>query len=145
MRTSSSTAPSSPGSLTTLKSRVRDTAIALQSEQQQRITDVEQELRRLPEWAGADSAGTQQPAADLEMLAVTASEDLTGLRLLVYQEFNIQSQVQDIKTRIQETGQQRLQDKGARSKNRLKRRGRRKSLASSSPKIRLPPLQSSMR
>lgn len=99
------------GSLTTLKSRVRDTAIALQSEQQQRITDAEQDLRRLSEWPELTQQEQSNLLADLEKLAVTASEDLTGLRLLVNQEYTIQSQVQDIKQRIQRIGQQRLQDK----------------------------------
>ena len=99
------------GSLTTLKSRVRDTAIALQSEQQQRITDAEQDLRRLSEWPELTQQEQNNLLADLEKLAVTASEDLTGLRLLVNQEYTIQSQVQDIKQRIQRIGQQRLQDK----------------------------------
>lgn len=49
--------------------------------------------------------------ADLEKLTVTASEDLSGLRSLVNQEYAIQTQVQDIKQRIQRIGQQRLQDK----------------------------------
>ncbi|MQX52357.1 BREX system P-loop protein BrxC [Alcanivorax sediminis] len=99
------------GSLTTLKSRVRDTAIALQTEQQQRITDAEQDLRRLSEWPELTQQEQNNLLADLEKLAVTASEDLTGLRLLVNQEYAIQSQVQDIKQRIQRIGQQRLQDK----------------------------------
>lgn len=99
------------GSLTTLKSRVRDTAIALQAEQQQRITDAEQDLRRLSEWPELTQQEQNNLLADLEKLALTASEDLTGLRMLVNQEYAIQSQVQDIKQRIQRIGQQRLQDK----------------------------------
>ena len=98
-------------SLTTFKSRVRDTAIALQAEQQQRITDAEQDLRRLSEWPELTQQEQNNLLADLEKLAVTASEDLSGLRLLVNQEYAIQSQVQDIKQRIQRIGQQRLQDK----------------------------------
>lgn len=98
-------------SLTTLKSRVRDTAIALQKEQQQRITDAEQDLRRLSEWTELTQQEQNNLLSDLEKLTVTASEDLTGLRSLVNQEYAIQTQVQDIKQRIQRIGQQRLQDK----------------------------------
>lgn len=99
------------GSLTTLKSKVRDTAIALQTEQRQRITDAEQDLRRLSEWPELTQQEQNNLIVDLEKLAVTASEDLTGLRLLVNQEYTIQGQVQDNKQRIQRIGQQRLQDK----------------------------------
>ena len=125
------------GSLTTLKSRVRDTAIALQNEQQQRITDVEQELRRLPEWAELTQQEHNNLLADLEMLAVTASEDLTGLRLLVNQEFNIQDQVRDIKKRIQETGQQRLQDKLREEQEEAKKKGEKKISRTLNPKSQI--------
>lgn len=114
------------GSLTTMKSRVRDTTFALQSEQQQRISDAEQDLRRLSEWPALTQQEQNNLLADLEKLAVTASEDLTGLRLLVNQEFNIQNQVQDIKTRIQETGQQRLQDKLREEQEQAKKEGKKK-------------------
>ncbi|MBE7635961.1 BREX system P-loop protein BrxC [Sneathiella sp. P13V-1] len=114
------------GSLTTLKSRVRDTAIALQTEQQQRITDAEQDLRRLSEWPELTQQEQNNLLADLEKLAVTASEDLTGLRLLVNQEYTIQSQVQDIKQRIQRIGQQRLQDKLSEEQEQAKKEGKKK-------------------
>ena len=114
------------GSLTTMKSRVRDTTFALQSEQQQRISAAEQDLRRLSEWPELTQQEQNNLLADLENLAVTASEGLTGLRLLVNQEFNIQSQVQDIKTRIQETGQQRLQDKLREEQEQVKKEGKKK-------------------
>jgi len=99
------------GSLTTMKSRVRDTTIALQNEQQQRITDAEQDLRRLSEWPELTKQEQNNLLVDLEKLAITASEDLTGLRLLVNQEYAIQSQAQDIKQGIQRIGQKRLQDR----------------------------------
>ena len=114
------------GSLTTLKSRVRDTAIALQAEQQQRITEAEQDLRRLPEWAQLTQEVQNNVLADLEKLAVTASEDLNGLRTLVNQEYTIQSQVQDIKRRIQEIGQKRLQERLREEQEQAKIEGKKK-------------------
>ncbi|XOV89812.1 MAG: BREX system P-loop protein BrxC [Pseudomonadota bacterium] len=98
-------------SLTTLKSRVRDTAIALQTEQQERIKAAEQDLSRLSEWPELNQQEQNNLLSDLERLTVTATEDLAGLRALVNQEYAIQTQVQDIKQRIQRIGQQRLQDK----------------------------------
>ncbi|MCG7951159.1 MAG: BREX system P-loop protein BrxC [Candidatus Thiodiazotropha endolucinida] len=125
------------GSLTTLKSRVRDTAIALQTEQQQRITDAEQDLRRLSEWPELTQQEQNNLLADLERLAVTASEDLAGLRLLVNQEYAIQSQVQDIKQRIQRIGQQRLQDKLREEQERAIAEGKKKISRTLNPKAQI--------
>ncbi len=125
------------GSLTTLKSRVRDTAIALQNEQQERITDAEQDLRRLSEWPELTQQEQNNLLVDLEKLAVTASEDLAGLRLLVNQEYAIQSQVQDIKQRIQRIGQQRLQDKLREEQERAIAEGKKKISRTLNPKSQI--------
>jgi hypothetical protein len=97
--------------LTHIKGRVRDTAISLQTEQQQRIKEAEHDLTRVAEWAELTQQEQHNLLADLEKLAVNAGADLQGLRTLVNQEYNIQTQVQQLKQRIQRLGQQRLQDK----------------------------------
>ena len=125
------------GSLTTLKSRVRNTAIALQTEQQRRITDAEQDLCRLSEWSELTQQEQNNLLADLEQLAVTASEDLAGLRLLVNQEYTIQSQVQNIKQRIQGIGQQRLQDKLCEEQERAIAEGKKKISRTLNPKSQI--------
>ncbi len=112
--------------LTTLKSRVRDTAIALQKEQQQRVGDAEQDLRRLPEWPELTQQEQNNALSDLEKLTITASDDLAGLHQLVNQEYAIQTQVQDIKQRIQRIGQQRLQDKLREEQQQAVKEGKRK-------------------
>ena len=124
-------------SLTTLKSRVRDTAIALQTEQQQRITDAEQDLRRLSGWPELTQQEQNDLLAGLEQLAFSASEDIAGLRLLVNQEYAIQSQTQDIKQRIQRIGQQRLQDKLREEQERAIAEGRKKISRTLNPKTRI--------
>ena len=122
------------GSLTTLKSSVRDTAIALQVEQQQRITDAERDLLRLSEWTELTQLEQDNLLSGLEKLAVTASEDLSGLRLLVNQEYAIQTQVQDIKQRIQRIGQQRLQDKLREEQEQAIKEGKKKISRTLNPK-----------
>ncbi len=97
--------------LTHIKGRVRDTAISLQTEQQQRIKDAEHELTRVAEWPELTQQEQQNLLADLEKLTVYAASDLAGLRTLINQEYSIQSQVQQLKQRIRQLGQQRLQDK----------------------------------
>jgi methylthioribose-1-phosphate isomerase len=72
--------------------------------------------------------------ADLEALTITASEDLAGLRLLVNQEYSIQSQVQDIKQSIQRIGQQRLQDKLREEQERVIAEGKKKISRTLNPK-----------
>jgi hypothetical protein len=125
------------GSLTTLKSRVWDTAIALQNQQQQRITDAQQDLNRLSEWPELTQQEQNNLLADLEKLAVTASEDLSGLRLLVNQEYTIQSRVQDIKQRIERIGQQRLQDKLREEQERAIVEGKKKISRTLNPKSQI--------
>ena len=122
------------GSLTTLKSSVRDTAIALQVEQQQRITDAERDLLRLSEWTELTQLEQDNLLSGLEKLAVTASEDLSGLRLLVNQEYAIQTQVQDIKQRIQRIGQQRLHDKLREEQEQAIKEGKKKISRTLNPK-----------
>jgi len=121
-------------SLTTLKSRVRDTAIALQTEQLQRIKEAEQDLHRLSEWKELTQQEQNNLLSDLEKLAVTASEDLDGLRALVNQEYAIQSQVQDIKQRIQRIGQQRLQNKLREEQEQAVKEGKKKISRNLNPK-----------
>ncbi len=97
--------------LTTLQARIRDTVLAMQGEQQQRIKDTQQDLYRIPEWKELTQQEQNNLLADLEQLTVTANADLSGLRTLVNQEYSIQTQVQDVKQRLRRIGQQRLQDK----------------------------------
>ncbi|MEW8418931.1 MAG: BREX system P-loop protein BrxC, partial [Candidatus Thiodiazotropha endolucinida] len=121
-------------SLTTLQARVRDAVIEMQTEQQQRIKDAEQDLHRIAEWKELTQQEQNNLLADLEQLTVSASEDLAGLRTLVNQEYAIQSQVQDIKQRIQRIGQQRLQDKLREEQEEAKKTGQQKITRSLQPK-----------
>jgi len=121
-------------SLTTMQVRVRDAVIEMQTEQQQRIKDAEQDLHRIAEWKELTQQEQNNLLADLEQLTVSASEDLAGLRTLVNQEYAIQSQVQDIKQRIQRIGQQRLQDKLREEQEAAVKEGKKKITRSLRPK-----------
>lgn len=123
--------------LTLIKSRVRDTVISLQAEQRQRIKDAEQDLLRIAEWKELTQQEQNNILADLEKLAVTASEDLAGLRTLVNQEYSIQTQLQDLKNRIQRIGQQRLQDKLREEQAEVVKEGKKKITRSLQPKKRI--------
>lgn len=123
--------------LTHIKSRVRDTVISLQAEQRQRIKDAEQDLLRIAEWNELTQQEQNNLLGDLEKLAVTATEDLAGLRTLVNQEYSIQTQLQDLKNRIQRIGQQRLQDKLREEQEAAKKAGQKKITRSLQPKKRI--------
>ena len=99
------------GQLTDIKTRVRDTVLAMQSEQGNRIKEAEQDLIRIAEWQYLNQQEQNTLLADLEKLTITAEEDLSGLQMLINQEFNIHSELQDMKTRVQQKGQQLLQEK----------------------------------
>ena len=88
----------------------------------------------MSEWTELTQQEQNNLLADLEALTVTASEDLAGLRLLVNQEYSIQSQVQDIKQRIQRIGQQRLQDKLREEQERVIAEGKKKISRTLNPK-----------
>ncbi|MEW9798029.1 BREX system P-loop protein BrxC [Alteromonas sp. CYL-A6] len=123
--------------LTHIKSRVRDTVITLQNEQSQRIKDAEQDLARIAEWKELTQQEQNNIQSDLENLAVTATEDLVGLRTLVNQEYSIQSQLQHLKGRIQDIGQQRLQDKLREEQEEARKAGQQKITRSLQPKKRI--------
>ena len=99
------------GQLTDIKTRVRDTVLAMQSEQGNRIKEAEQDLIRIAEWQYLNQQEQNTLLADLEKLTITAEEDLSGLQMLINQEFNIHSELQDMKTRVQRKGQQFRQEK----------------------------------
>jgi len=97
--------------LTGLKAHVRAAVIALQAEQGVRIDSAVEDLKLLPEWLELNQQEQNNLLADLDKFAITATEDLAGLRLLVNQEYAIQAQLQDIKQRVRALGQDRLQEK----------------------------------
>jgi hypothetical protein len=119
--------------LTHQKSRVRDAALKMGQEQQDRIKEAEQDLNRIAEWKELTSQEQNSLLADLETLRKPASEDLAGLRLLVNQEYTIQSQLQDLKTRVQKIGQQRLQEKLKEEQEEAKKAGQKKITRQLSP------------
>ncbi len=99
------------GSLTTIKAAVRDSSIAMQNHQKARISDAEQGLKRIPEWKELTQQEQNDLLADLENVSVEVDHDIEGLKDLVNQEFTFNSQLQTLQKQIQQTGQQRLQER----------------------------------
>lgn len=112
--------------LTQLKARVRDGVLKMAEDQQDRIKDGEQDLNRIAEWKELTGQEQNNLLADLETLACEATEDLDGLRVLVNQEYIIQSRLQDLKASVQKRGQQRMQEKLKEEQEKAKKAGLKK-------------------
>ncbi|MCF8075502.1 MAG: BREX system P-loop protein BrxC [Desulfotignum sp.] len=95
--------------LTLLKTRVRDTTVTMEQEQESRIKEGRQDLNRIPEWKELTGQEQNNLLADLENLKISVTPDLSGLHRLVNQEYTIHGQLKDFKQRVQQIGQQRVQ------------------------------------
>ncbi len=97
--------------LTAIQARTRDAALTLETQQQQRIKEIEPDLKRIPEWSELTAQEQNDLLGGLEQLTPQVQANLDGLKKLVNQDYVIQTQVQDLKHRIKRLGQQRLQEK----------------------------------
>lgn len=97
-------------SLTTLRARIRDTVIALQDLLKTRIKEAEVDLKRVPEWGKLTSQERTELLGNLERLIVEVDPDLVGLTTMLNKDYELQSQVQSLKHRIERLGQQRIKE-----------------------------------
>ena len=97
-------------SLTTIRARIRDTVIALQDLLKSRIKDAEVDLKRVPEWSKLTQQEQTELLGSLERLLVEVAPDLAGLTIMLNKDYELQSQVQQLKHRIEQLGQQRIKD-----------------------------------
>jgi hypothetical protein len=95
-------------SLTTIRARIRDTAIAMQALLKQRIKDAEIDLKRVPEWTRLTQQEQSELLGRLDALVIEVEPDLAGLNELKNKDYELQSKVQTIKHRIEELGRQRI-------------------------------------
>lgn len=93
--------------LTTIKARTRDAAISMAEALKETVRSGQEDLRRLPEWGELNKEEQNNALAQLENLIINVSDDLEGLKQLVNQEFNIHSQLKELKERIVRQGYQR--------------------------------------
>lgn len=97
-------------SLTTMRSRIRDTVIAMQALIKQRIKDAEVDLKRVPEWIKLTQQEQSEVLGDLERLTVEVEPDLAGLTTIHNKDYELQSKVQELKRRIEQLGRQRIKE-----------------------------------
>lgn len=96
--------------LTTIRARIRDTVIAMQALLKTRIKEAEVDFKRVPEWIKLTQQEQAEQLGDLERLIVDAVPDLSGLTTMVNRDYELQSQVQSLKHRIERLGQQRIKE-----------------------------------
>ncbi|MCL4264723.1 MAG: BREX system P-loop protein BrxC [Anaerolineae bacterium] len=111
---------------TTLQARIRDAAAQLAAAQQARLKEMQQTLQQLPDWAELTQAEQYATLGQLEMLLITPTQDLAGLKELLNQEYNLQSQVSAIRGQVQQLAHQRRADRLQAEKEKALREGREK-------------------
>lgn len=97
-------------SLTTIRARIRDTVIAMQNLLKSRIKEAEVDLKRVPEWIKLTQQEQTELLGSLERLVVEVAPDLAGLTTMLNKDYELQSQVQSLKHRIERLGQQRIKE-----------------------------------
>lgn len=97
-------------SLTTIRARIRDTVIAMQDLLKTRIKEAEVDLKRVPEWIKLTQQEQTELLGNLERLIVDVAPDLAGLTTMLNKDYELQSQVQSLKHRIERLGQQRIKE-----------------------------------
>lgn len=97
--------------LTQILSRTHSAAIEMSSEQLQRIKMGESELCSIQEWTELTQEEQSSVLAQIEILRIDASHDLTGLRQLINQEFVINTTLQNVRARVIAIGGERVREK----------------------------------
>jgi hypothetical protein len=97
-------------SLTNIRARIRDTVMEMQNLLNSRIKDAEVDLKRVPEWGKLTQQEQTELLGDLDRLVVEVAPDLNGLTTMLNKDYELQSQVQSLKHRIEKLGQQRIRE-----------------------------------
>ncbi len=93
--------------LTMLEGRVAKAVGDMAETQRQRLQEEEQDLKRIPEWIELTQEEQNNVLDQLSSLTLTVNNDLEGLEQLITHEFDIQSQLSDLKQRIITQGHER--------------------------------------
>lgn len=96
--------------LTTIRARIRDAVIAMEDLLKKRIKEAEVDLKRVPEWIKLTQQEQTELLGNLERLIVDVNPDLAGLKIMLNKDYELQTQVQELKHRIERLGQQRIKE-----------------------------------
>ena len=109
--------------LTGIKSRVRDAALAMEAGQKQAIKDAQQDLQRLPEWSELTQEEQASVLGELEGLSAETTSDLAGFKTLLNQDFMISTKTNELKRRIETLGRKRKLERMEEEKAKAKKLG----------------------
>ena len=82
--------------------------MALTDQQKWRIKEGVEDLHRLPEWSEITQEERGNAVSRLEAVAITVSQDLTGLNRLLSCDFDISTTIDDIKQSINKQREERI-------------------------------------
>ena len=110
--------------LTDIKACVRHAAIQMADAQKQTIRNAQEDLQRLPEWSELVQEEQSDSIARLESLLIEATDDLSGLKKLLSQEYVIGNRLTDLKKQIEHLGRERQRLRYEEEKAKSKKSGR---------------------
>ena len=116
--------------LTELKGRVSNAVNDMAEAQKQRLQEAEQDLNRIPEWVELTQEEQSNALNQLSALALSVKNDLAGLEQLITHEFDIQSQLSDLKQRIVSEGRERQRQRVEEQKKKDIQEGKSKTIRS---------------
>lgn len=93
--------------LTDIKNRAKNTAEKMNLEQKASIQSAQNELQQLYEWTELTYEEQSNALAELENLAIAATNDLHGIKELLNQEYTIQYQLSKVKREVIELARER--------------------------------------
>jgi hypothetical protein len=97
--------------LSILDARIAETVRTMQIAQKERLRDAEQDLCLLPEWSEFTQDEQSELLNQLQSIAITAGEDLAGLKRLVAQQFDIEATIGQMKDTIMRDGRDRQRER----------------------------------
>jgi hypothetical protein len=97
--------------LTYLKSRVCAVVISLREQQKTRLKQAVDDLQLIPYWSELTVEEQGNAANQVEVLAVDATLDLSGLNKMLAREYDINSTLENLRRSIQRQGQERLRQR----------------------------------
>jgi hypothetical protein len=93
--------------LTHIRASVRDAAILMENAQKKKIDEAKDRLRKLPEWSELTQEEQSDVLGKMEDLQMEASQDLSGLKQLINQDFVILSRTSEFQNKIVQKGRER--------------------------------------
>jgi len=106
--------------LTAIKTRTRDAAIQMADAIKNAVKETQQDLQRLPEWPELTQEEQSKSLSQLDDLVTSVTNDLSGLKQLLRQAYEIGTRATDLKKHIEQLGKQRrlqrIEDEKAKAK-----------------------------